>query len=278
MKTIPVSLILAGILSPSAILAQSPGDPGPKGPPRDGEGRKNFQRAFMEAWKAADKNQDGSLSPEEFAAMSRIQNLPEEKRANLFKRLDKSGDGLLSREEIGKLGRPHDNPGPPMQRLWELDTDKSGGVTFDEFKVGRVFSKLPPEKQDGVFRRLDTNKDGIISPNDRPEPPKRPEGGKGRPNRPGRPDRPDGGRPDPSRMEPKQLIRQLDANADGSLSFEEFRTDPMVCDLSEDEQEDRFEKMDRNQDLKLSAEDFPPPAPHEGGGRPPGEMPPAEGQ
>lgn len=229
----------------------------------------------MEAWKAADKNEDGSISPDEFAAMPRIQNIPEEKRANLFRRLDKSGDGLLSREEIGKLGnKPHDNQGPPMQRLWELDADKSGGVTFEEFKAGRVFSKLPPEKQEGVFRRLDTNQDGIISPNDRPEPPPRPEGGKGRPGN--RPNRQDGGRPDPSRMEPKQMIRQLDSNADGSLTFEEFRLSPMLRNLSEDEQEDRFESMDRNDDLKLNADDFPPPHGEGDGprGMPPGDAPP----
>lgn len=229
----------------------------------------------MEAWKAADKNQDGSISADEFAAMPRIQNLPEEKRANLFKRLDKSGDGILSREEIGKLGnKPHDNAGPPMQRLWELDTDQSGGVTLDEFKAGRVFSKLPPEKQEAVFQRLDTNQDGIISPNDRPEPPRRPDGGKGRPGN--RPNRPEGGKPDPSRMEPKQIIRQLDSNSDGSLTFEEFRLSPMLRNLSEDEQEDRFESMDRNHDLKLSAEDFPPPPPHGRGQGPEGMAPGAE--
>ena len=142
-----------------------------------------------------------------------------------------------------------------MQRLWELDVDKSGGVSLQEFKAGRVFQKLPPEKQDQVFAKLDTNKDGHHhSQGQTGTQFKRP--GDGRPKHPD--DKPAGQRP-----EPRQIIRQLDKDGDGALSFEEFRAGPMVKNLTEDEQEDRFEAMDKNHDLKLSAEDFPPP-PHGG--------------
>lgn len=229
----------------------------PKGRPGGEKGGSHKpDHSFLEAWKAADTNHDGFLSKEEFASMQRIQNLPEEKRDGLFTRFDKDADGKLGRDELGRMRKPprDGEPGPPMKRLWELDADKSGGISLDEFKAGQLFMKLPAEKQQGVFNRLDTDGDGVITPKDRPMPHfKRPDG-KPRPNRPdGRPPENDGG--------PEQINRKLDANGDGSLSFEEFRVGPAVKNLTEDEQEDRFELLDRNGDQKISPEDFPPPPP-----------------
>ncbi|MES2658589.1 MAG: EF-hand domain-containing protein [Verrucomicrobiota bacterium] len=252
MKTIPVSFLVAGMLLPAVCLAEPPAppqSPSPSGEKSPG-GRPN---PFAEAWKHADSDHDGFISQAEFNAMPRIQNLPEEKRVNIFKRLDKDGDGKLSRQELMKLGRPHE--GPPMKRLWELDADKSGGISLEEFKVGEIFKKLPPEKQVEVFHRLDTDKDGLITPKDRPEPFKR------RPGKPGK--GPEGRKPgddgDPGRTE--KMIQKLDTNSDGALSFEEFRAGQGVKDLTEDEQEDRFESLDRNGDHRISKDECPPPPP-----------------
>jgi Ca2+-binding EF-hand superfamily protein len=248
MKTIPVSFLIAGMLLPAVCRAQ-PEEP-PKAPPSDEKGEHHEPpKPFMEAWKQADKDHDGFISKEEFDAMPRIQNLPEEKKANIFKRLDKDGDGKLSLDELSRFGKPHD--GPPMQRLWELDTDKSGGVSFEEFKAGQLFMKLSPEKQSEVFHRLDTDGDGLITPKDRPEPPFRhPDGKKG-------PRRPDGDDPG----EGGQINRKLDLDGDGALTFEEFRKGPAVRNLTEDQQKERFQMLDRNGDQKISIEDFPPPPP-----------------
>jgi Ca2+-binding EF-hand superfamily protein len=244
MKTIPVSFLVAGMLLPAVCLAQ-PQESG-KPPVAEEKGRPpGPKRPFADVWKETDKDSDGFLSSAEFAVMPRIVNIPEEKRANIFKRLDKDGDGKLSREEISRFGKPHGKPDQPMKRLWELDADKNGGISFDEFKAGELFKKLPPEKQDAVFHRLDTDGDGVITPRDKPEPPfhgPRKEGD--------HPEKP-----------PEQINRKLDTNCDGALSFEEFRVGPAVKNLTEDQQEERFEMLDRNDDLKISAEDFPAPPP-----------------
>lgn len=256
MKTISVSLLVTGMLLPAVCLAQPPAPPKDPPPGKKRE-RREMERPFGEGLRAADSNHDGFISKEEFAAMPRIANLTEEKRANLFKRLDKNEDDLLGRDELDQMGKPREGDVPPMARLWELDTDKSAGISFEEFKGGRFFMKLPPDKQDAVFKRLDTDKDGIITPKDRPEPAfKRPDG---REHRKG----PDGKHPARKNDsgKPESINARLDLNGDGALSFEEFRVGPEVKDLSEDEQEERFELLDRNGDLKISPQDSPPPPP-----------------
>lgn len=241
MKTIPVSFLLSGMLLPSVCFGQ-PTEPKPGTAQGEKAGHGGPMRAFIEAWKLADADHDGSISKAEFNVMPRTLHLPEEKRENLFKRLDKNGDGKLSPEELGQMAKPHEGSGPKMQRLWELDTDHSGGISFEEFKVGQIFSKLPLERQQEIFHRLDTDGDGVITPKDRPEPPfKRPDGPGGHAHVMPNP-------PDAS----GQIDLKLDTNHDGVLSFEEFRAAPSVKNLPEDEQEKRFTLLDRNGDLKIT--------------------------
>lgn len=265
MKTTSSFLVIASLLLPALCLAEPENDK--PGPPSDQKGpRHGPPGPPMELWKKADTDHDGFISKVEFDAMPRVQNLPDEKRANLFARLDKDGDAKLSREELGSIGRGREGAdGHRMQRLWELDTDKSGGISFEEFKLGEFFKKLPPERQQAVFKRLDTNGDGVISPSDHPEPPfKHPTGNRGSIDCGG--PRADGEGPS---NEPGHLNKKLDTNGDGALSFEEFRLGPAVKNLTEDQQEDRFELLDRNHDQKISPEDFPPPAPKPDGPPPP---------
>jgi len=237
MKKTFVSILVSSFLLPGLCLAESPS-------PQEAGGKQN--PGFGKAWKIADQNGDGSISRVEFAGLARVQRLPEEKREALFLRLDKDADGQLSRSELSGLRKR-----PPMKRLWELDVDKSGGVSFEEFKLGKFAQKLPAERQQRVFDRLDTDGDGVISRKDRPESPR---DRKGRPHGPRRNDRPE---------RTRSFNRKLDANGDGALSFEEFRTGPAMKNLTEDQQEDRFELLDRNKDQKLSPEDFPVPRPPE---------------
>lgn len=238
MKTIPSSLVLAGLWLPTACLAAP--DPPPGAALPEGEGaRRGPQQHFEEVWKQADTNGDGVLSREEFFAMKRIAMLPEAKREELFKRLDKDGNGSLSREELESLVKPQDGKRQRMPHLRDLDTNKDGVISFEEFKAGEFVKKLPPEQQLALFRRLDVNGDGVISPADHPA----------------------GEHPGPpgAAHDPRHLFRQLDKDGDGFLTFEEFRQAPFVRGLDEKEQKERFDKLDRNKDGKIDVTEFPHP-------------------
>lgn len=231
MNLIRSSLIaLLGVTCLMAEEEKPTGDDKPQ-PPRP-PGHRKFFGDFI---RKGDKDGDGAVTPAEFASMERVTNLPEEKRQEIFKRLDKNGDGLIKADDLPK--------GPPRGRgpnLKELDRDHNGSVSYEEFLTSAFVQKLPEERRRRFFDRLDRNDDGKLSPADRPR------GGPG-------------GRRGGADRDPQALIDRLDGDKDGSVSFEEFRKAPWIAKLGEDEQEDRFEKMDRNDDLKLDAADFPPP-------------------
>lgn len=256
MKTISVSLALAASMlgawaEPAAGEGPPPPPPGEKRPPPP-ERERRGGRPPEGLWKRADTNNDGYVSREEFAALKRIAKLPEDKRGPIFDRLDKDGDGKLSKDELEK--RPGSQPPRGFPSLAELDVDRSGGVSFVEFQGAEFVKKLPAERQREVFDRLDRDKDGQITPKDRPsrresEGP-RPEG-RGNPERPSTPE----GRVNGIL---RQILRTLDANADSAVTFEEYQKGPFAENWSEDEAEKRFQALDRDGDKKLTANDLIP--------------------
>jgi hypothetical protein len=74
------------------------------------------------------------------------------------------------------------------RQMRELDTDKSGGLSYEEMSNGKFFSQLPEEKRMQIFKRMDTNSDGQITPEDKPKGP--------RPHPEGRPERRPEGKPE----------------------------------------------------------------------------------
>lgn len=215
------------------VCAQGP----EKGRPDRGEPKGPDPRAFF---RSADANEDGAVSLEEFAALERVSQLGEEKQRRLFARLDKNGDGLIRPDEMAPPGR--DRRDRPPMGLAELDKDRDGRVSFDEFAAGEFAKRLPEDRRRGFFDRMDRNEDGFLSPEDRPE-------------RPGRPDQ-DGPRGPRGPIDPERFFRDLDADGDGSLDFSEYRKAPWVERLGEDVQEDRFEEIDGDGNLRLDADEW----------------------
>lgn len=243
MKTFSVPLFFVGFLLPSLGLAQE------AQPQKDA---KLPRKISVEAWKTVDRDKNGYISQEEYDGLPRVQKLPAAKRTEIFKRLDKNTDGQLSAEELNQL---KDRKGPsdgPIKRLWELDTDRSHGLSFDEFKLSQVVSKLPPERQEALFGRLDADHDGVITPKDRPEAPPFM-----RPDKEFFPNREGHGAPRPHQVpKPDQVLKKLDTDVDGSISFAEFRLGPALKELGEDEQEQRFNKLDVDKNLKITLEEL----------------------
>lgn len=122
-----------------------------------------------------DKDKDGVISSEEFFAGPRMASMPEEQRQKFFTRIDTDGDGKITPEEIRKMQQ--ESHEKHMREIRELDTDNSGGLSYEEMSKGRFFSQLPEEKRKQIFVRMDTNGDGQITPEDKPKGPRpEPEG------------------------------------------------------------------------------------------------------
>lgn len=264
MKVISSLIVLAGLLV-GHVDARPDKDGGPERKKAEERGERKIDRGEEhkrggKGWRQADADNDGKLTRSEFDTLSRIQKLPEEKRARIFNRLDKDQDGILSGEELRMLMQGPQGAGrAAMMRFRELDTDKSGGVSLAELKAGELFRKLPPEKQEILFRRLDTDGDGEITPRDKPSGRR---DGPDRNRKEGRPDKESGeekAMDERPARELSRMLKELDDNRDGSISFEEFRKSPRIRDLGEDAQEDRFEALDKNNDKKLDEADFSRP-------------------
>jgi Ca2+-binding EF-hand superfamily protein len=172
MKMILAGGLLAGLLA-SAAMAEGERRPDRERPQREGE-RHPHHGGPEEMFKRMDKDGDGKISKREFFASPRMARLPEEKREEIFARLDRNGDGFLAAAEI--RGMRHDAEQRAREGFRKLDTDNSGGLSFEEFSKGEFAIKLPEEKRRQIFDRMDTDGDGEITAADRPQgPPGKPE-------------------------------------------------------------------------------------------------------
>jgi Ca2+-binding EF-hand superfamily protein len=140
-------------------------------------------------------------------------------------------------------------------RLGDLDKNRDGSVSFDEFLVSEFVQRLPEERRQAFFDRLDQNGDGKLSPEDRAM---------------GERGRVEGRRPGENRPDLRGKFDALDTNGDQVLDFEEFVEAAGIKERGEDFQEDRFEELDKNGDLKLQRNEFkegfkPPGVPRRGG-------------
>ncbi len=213
---------------------------------------KDRPRAQLDFWKRVDTNQDQKLSKEEFITLERISQLPAEKQNKLFMHLDKNQDGMLEPEE---MKGPAEGPGQGeemkrkiLPKLAEIDKNHDKKIDFNEFIQGPMFAKIPQERQRKIFDNMDRNKDGVISPLDGPP--------EGRPHLDRDPREENGKeflekKPEGKAPNYERFFSLADTDQNGAVSFTEFQQTPLAKNLGEDAQEDFFEKIDTNHDLKI---------------------------
>lgn len=112
--------------------------------------RADLQKQLETRFDALDTNKDGSISAEERKAGM------DARRARMFARADKDGNGSISREEFDSARRGPGKRGPGSVRpAGQRMADAS--MTKADFVNRRL----------AMFDRVDTNRDGTISPQER---------------------------------------------------------------------------------------------------------------
>jgi hypothetical protein len=110
----------------------------------------------------ADADGDGAVSHDEFV---QAQTAAAERR---FARLDADGDGYLRGDELrrgaGPGGPGGDGPGRHGRDMAAIDTDGDGAWSFSELQA------LRPGITIERFNSLDSNGDGLIAADERPQP------------------------------------------------------------------------------------------------------------
>lgn len=143
-----------------------------------------------------------------FIAGQLISKTEKDNLARVFKAFDKNGDGKLSMEEV-KIGYM-EHYGRVMsdeeiERMFRsVDTDNSGFIDYSEFVVAAMNEKqlTTNEKLTAAFKMFDKDGSGVISADEIREV------------------LGFGGNLDNKAIE--NIIKQVDENGDGEISFEEF--------------------------------------------------------
>ncbi|MDX9972465.1 MAG: hypothetical protein RBU21_05665 [FCB group bacterium] len=165
--------------------------------------------------KAADKNGDGRITPEEFTAA--FPKAP----ADRFAKLDRDKDGALTPKDRQNEEKPGDARHAMAAKLQKADTNGDGKVTFEEASAAK------PGLVRADFDRFDTNKDGTITKEDA----RKPAAGQGQ------------------RDELMKKLRAADTNTDTRVSWEEAQA--AVPDITRA----RFDRYDRNKDGFIAKDD-----------------------
>ena len=118
--------------------------------------RKEFDRLDVDG--------SGGLDFAEFSQASAIANKDGDARRRIFNLLDKNGDQQIQRSELKLKGGPGRHSGHRHAGFKRGDVNASGGLDFKEFSTLPWVGRLPEERQQRLFKKLDQDKSGEVSP------------------------------------------------------------------------------------------------------------------
>jgi Ca2+-binding EF-hand superfamily protein len=116
--------------------------------------------ALRKEFSRLDKDQTGALDFVQFTKSSQIAKMNKGDQIRLFRRLDQNKDQRIRMKELSKIR----HRGCPEIDLKKYDTNRSGGLDFDQFSKIPWVSRIPEERRKKVFGKIDLDKDGEISP------------------------------------------------------------------------------------------------------------------
>lgn len=187
--------------------------PQPKQEPQTGAAKASPQGGGL--FVRADTNKDEKLTLEEISALA--PGFSKEK----FDQFDKNKDGSLTSDEMPKK-QPKEGLMTTAQLVQKADADGNGKVTFEEMAASQ------PNFTREMYDKLDRNKDGVLSAEDKAEAQK------------------DGKQ---AMVDSVAKLMEADANKDGSLTFEELTT------AKQGFPREAFDRADRNKDGVISSAD-----------------------
>jgi len=117
--------------------------------------------------KRFDKNNDGRLSTSEFNAFKEKINHTRETLVPKFKEYDADGNGFITLAEASNiLQSPPFSfpPGKVVMLLKKFDCDGNGKLDIEEFAGFYAEAKATHEEMSSRFDQLDTDKNGVLSP------------------------------------------------------------------------------------------------------------------
>jgi Ca2+-binding EF-hand superfamily protein len=153
---------LAGVLPALSAAAQTTAPQAKPAQAQANPTRAALMTSLQSNFTSLDTNKDGTLSQPEIAAAEtrglqvRVTQMRAQAEAQ-FTRLDTNKDGQLSKAEFMAAAPSAPAPATGANALAALDKNKDSKVSLDEFRAPMLSS----------FDRMDTNKDGVISPAER---------------------------------------------------------------------------------------------------------------
>jgi Ca2+-binding EF-hand superfamily protein len=178
-----------------------------------------------------------------------------------FERIDADKNGAISLDEF-QAGKGR-GKGPEGKGPQDADTDKDGKISFDEFKAAKPphAGAAPTDEQvKAHFDKMDANKDGFISADERQPMGKPGFGGPGgRPHFGGPGFGGPGGFPGRPGHGPKGPTFGADADKDGKITLDELKAakGPGGQTIPADKAQAFFDKADTNKDGAITKEDRP---------------------